>query len=76
MPLYEYQCRDCEKPFEAFVTADRRAACPSCGSEDLAKLLSRPGMVGVSESRAEACAAPAPRGPMCGAQGGACGCMN
>ena len=73
MPLYEYRCQDCEKPFEAFVTADRKAACPSCGSEHLDKLLSRLGMVGAGESRGEACPAPA---PMCGAQGGHCGCMH
>lgn len=73
MPLYEYQCQDCEKPFEMFVTADRQASCPSCGGAQLTKLLSRPGMVGVGESKADACAAPA---PMCGAQGGHCGCAH
>ncbi|HVL68665.1 MAG TPA: zinc ribbon domain-containing protein [Vicinamibacterales bacterium] len=72
MPLFEYQCRDCEKPFETFVTVDRKAACPSCGSENLLKLLSRLGMVGAGASQAEAaCEMPA---PMCGAQGGRCGC--
>ena len=71
MPLFEYMCRDCEKPFEAFVTTDRRAACPSCRGENLSKLLSRLGMVSAGSSRETACAAPA---PMCGAQGGRCGC--
>lgn len=72
MPLFEFQCRDCEKPFEAFVTTDRKAACPSCGSENLLKMLSRLGMVGVGGSRTEStCDAPA---PMCGMQGGRCGC--
>ena len=73
MPLYEFVCRDCDKPFEAFVTADRKAECPSCHGENLAKLLSRLGMVSAGASRSDmaSCAAPA---PMCGAQGGRCGC--
>lgn len=72
MPLFEYQCRECERPFESFVTADRKPVCPGCGSENLQKLLSRPGMVGASTASADACEMPA---PMCGAQGGRCGCQ-
>jgi putative FmdB family regulatory protein len=72
MPLFEYHCRACEKPFEMFVTADRKPVCPSCGGENLSKLLSRPGMVSAGG------ASPKPRSgggaPMCGAQGGRCGC--
>ena len=48
MPLFEYQCRDCGKPFEAFVTTARTAACPACDGTNLTKLLSRLGMVGVA----------------------------
>jgi putative FmdB family regulatory protein len=73
MPLFEYQCRDCEKPFEAFVTSDRKAACPTCGSENLRKMLSRLGMVGTTAVKQDTCAAPA---AMCGAQGGHCGCVH
>jgi putative FmdB family regulatory protein len=73
MPLFEYECRDCGKPFEAFVTADRAAACPACEGTNLTKLLSRLGMVGVAAApRGEGCATPA--APMCG--GGRCGCAN
>jgi putative FmdB family regulatory protein len=73
MPLFEYMCRDCAKPFEAFVTAQRTPSCPACHGENLAKLLSSPGMVGAAAGRSDAssCAVPA---PMCGAQGGRCGC--
>ena len=71
MPLFEFQCRECERAFETFVTAERKAACPACGSENLEKMLSRLGMVGASGSPAVACEMPA---PMCGAQGGRCGC--
>jgi putative FmdB family regulatory protein len=73
MPLYEYQCQECDKPFEAFVTADRKASCPACGGEKLVKQYSRLGMVGAGDARADACVAPA---PMCGARGGHCGCVN
>lgn len=73
MPLYEYLCRDCNRPFEAFVTADRTPSCPACRGANLSKLLSRLGMVGVSAGRSDptSCAMPA---SMCGAQGGRCGC--
>jgi putative FmdB family regulatory protein len=74
MPLYEYMCRDCAKPFEAFVTAQRTPSCPVCSGENLAKLLSSPGMVGVSAGRADASSCDMPA-PMCGAQGGRCGCQ-
>ena len=73
MPIFEYQCRDCDRPFELFVTADRKPACPSCGGANLVKLLSAPGMVGASGSvAAEDCAASA---EMCGARGSRCGCQ-
>lgn len=71
MPLFEFQCAACERQFESFVTADRKPVCPACGGERLQKLLSRPGMVGAAGSTADACGMPA---PMCGAQGGRCGC--
>jgi len=74
MPLFEYLCRDCNKPFEAFVTADRTPSCPACQGSNLAKLLSSPGMVGVATAKSEGCAAPS--APMCGARGGHCGCAH
>ena len=70
MPLFEYACRECDRHFEAFVTADRSAACPSCASVNLQKLLSSPGMVG-SAGRKDAEAIPA-----CRAQGGHCACSH
>jgi putative FmdB family regulatory protein len=72
MPLFEYHCRDCGKPFEAFVTADRTPACPACQGTNLLKQLSSPGMVGVATVRSEGCAMPS--APACG--GGRCGCAN
>jgi len=70
MPLFEYACRGCGRHFEAFVTADRTASCPSCEGSDLQKLLSSPGMVG-SGGRAEREAIPA-----CKSQGGSCACSH
>ena len=71
MPIFEYQCGDCEKAFETFVTADRKPACPSCRGENLSKLLSRPGMVSGASAQPGSHAAPA---QACRAQGGHCGC--
>jgi putative FmdB family regulatory protein len=70
MPLFEYACRGCGRHFEAFVTANRTASCPSCEGVDLQKLLSSPGMVG-SGGRKEHDAIPA-----CKAQGGHCACSH
>jgi putative FmdB family regulatory protein len=73
MPLFEYQCRDCERAFEAFVTVERTPKCPGCHSVNLARLLSSPGMVGVTAGRSgpgESCRMP--HMPGCGA--GGCGC--
>ena len=40
MPIYEFQCRACGHQFEALVRGADKAACPSCRSEDLERLLS------------------------------------
>jgi len=69
MPIFEYVCKNCDRQFEAFVTADRTPACPACQSANLAKQLSSPGMVGASAGRAESAA---PQMGGCGS--GACGC--
>jgi putative FmdB family regulatory protein len=40
MPLFEYQCRDCNRRFEQFVTGERQPGCPACQSRNLEKQLS------------------------------------
>lgn len=35
MPIYEYQCQECQKKFDKFVRsmlAEIEVTCPSCGS--------------------------------------------
>jgi putative FmdB family regulatory protein len=72
MPIFEYECRDCSKQFEMFVTVERVPACPACQGANLAKRLSSPGMVGAASTRQESCAMPS--APMCG--NGRCGCAH
>ncbi len=62
MPIYGYLCNKCDHDFETLVYASEIPSCPSCGSFDLARQLSR-------------VAAPAKSGgevPMCDGSGG-CG---
>jgi putative FmdB family regulatory protein len=43
MPLYEYECRKCERKFETLVSlrdSGDPVKCPHCGSKETDKLLS------------------------------------
>ena len=45
MPLYEFQCTECEHPFEELVRSSAPAAiaevkCPRCGSERIRRKIS------------------------------------
>ena len=40
MPIFEYICEDCKKPFEALVMGSRQPECPACHSRDLAQQFS------------------------------------
>jgi len=40
MPLYEYECQQCGRQFEALVRGTAKPACPSCQGTDLTRLLS------------------------------------
>jgi putative FmdB family regulatory protein len=75
MPIFEYRCTDCEREFEAFVTAERTAECPACQGANLVKLLSSPGMVRGTDggSRAQASL---PMAGGCGAGGAHCACRG
>ena len=48
MPIYEYQCKSCNKQYESLVLgADHEdpSACPQCGSRDVQKLMSSASVV-------------------------------
>ena len=40
MPIYEYECKACGHEFEQLIRTGDVPACPSCKSQDLARLLS------------------------------------
>lgn len=43
MPIYEFNCRDCNTPFEKFVrsfSAINEVACPDCGGHHVEKRIS------------------------------------
>lgn len=61
MPIYEYQCKQCEKCFEKLVFSGDRdnVCCPDCGSDQVSKLMSACSFMGASIGT---CAADAPKG--------------
>lgn len=40
MPIHEYTCRECGRPFEMLVRSDTVVACPHCRSAEYDKKLS------------------------------------
>jgi putative FmdB family regulatory protein len=67
MPLYEYECRLCDRRFDRLVSASvaDQAECPRCGSVEVRRLIS---VIAGMTGRAEAPA------PQCGQ--GACGACS
>jgi len=56
IPIYEYQCEECDERFELFVRSSAQQAaaiCPSCGSGKVKKAVSLFG-VGRTKSRSTA----------------------
>jgi putative FmdB family regulatory protein len=52
MPIYEFQCRACGHGFETLVRGSEQPSCPTCGSQDIERLLSSFGVS--SEARSHA----------------------
>lgn len=53
MPLYEFNCRKCNKKIEVLVMGDEKPACPVCKGRDLERLFSvfaSPGLGGPSSA--------------------------
>jgi putative FmdB family regulatory protein len=74
MPLFEYLCRDCGRPFEKIVPRyDSVANCSHCDSKNVEKQLSVFAVAGSSSSTESAMS----EGPGCGrcgaAEPGMCG---
>ncbi len=40
MPIYEYVCQKCGKPFEELVRGKEAVKCPKCGSQQVERKLS------------------------------------
>jgi len=58
MPIFEYQCEECETTFECIILSSRQreeAECPVCGSKEVERLFS-------TFSAGSSCAAPASSG--------------
>jgi putative FmdB family regulatory protein len=60
MPLYDYLCLDCKKPFDLFITyaeyGTRPAACPACGSKHTRRRVPRVRVAKSEDSRMESLA--------------------
>ena len=70
MPIYEYTCKSCHKPFEMLVrtmTGGEKITCPECGSSQTARALSVFAVGGEGSKSADE------PPPMCGRCGGAPG---
>ncbi len=60
MPIYEYYCDDCKKPFEVFVRTMKtptQVACPDCGGEHVEKEVTAASALGMTTVGAGASAA-------------------
>ena len=56
MPLYDYQCQQCHRQFELLVRTGTVLQCPSCGGEQLERLISSFG-VSTSTTRGQSLSA-------------------
>ncbi|MGB0759197.1 MAG: FmdB family zinc ribbon protein [Rubripirellula sp.] len=74
MPLYEFECKSCDRIVEVLVRSTSEVStCPDCGNADFKRLLSVP----ASPSVAKRSSLPMAGGDSCGAPrccGG--GCQN
>ncbi|MEW6236747.1 MAG: FmdB family zinc ribbon protein [Candidatus Omnitrophota bacterium] len=77
MPLFEYQCKECERVFEELVySGSEKIHCPSCASSKVEKILSTFGvrMAQNNPCSSGVCGMPGPS-PACG-QGCCPSCMD
>ena len=52
MPIYEYQCKNCNYVFEelVFTSEDKSIKCPQCGGNEIKRLLSATRLAGKTSS--------------------------
>ena len=62
MPTYQYQCQDCKRRFEVFLTYEefdsQTVQCPHCESEDITRRIGRIRIAKSEDSRLEDMADP------------------
>lgn len=69
MPIYEYVCSDCKKPFEKLVLKSKeKIACPKCGGRHHTMQFS------VSAARVKGGDGASAPGGGCGCTPSSCGC--
>ncbi len=61
MPLYSYQCAECDKDVELLISFSETPAGPTCGSQNLKRLVSRTAPEGKSRSLVKSARAQAAR---------------
>ncbi len=61
MPLYSYHCAGCDKEFELLVNFSDTPDCPTCGGNNLERLISITAPEGKSRSLAKSARAQAAR---------------
>ena len=59
MPIYDYYCGKCDRSVELLIRGSTIPVCPTCGSDQLEKLVSKPAPHGktkgiVAEARKQA----------------------
>ena len=67
MPLYQYQCQECDTEFETLVNRGEVPECPKCASKKLEKQPSRIGIPQVKGASVSGCGDLSL--PPCGASG-------
>ncbi|OYP38175.1 FmdB family zinc ribbon protein [Rhodopirellula sp. MGV] len=72
MPLYEYECPECNQAVEVLVrNPDEKAECPDCGSHKLTRLMSATAAPNMNGSKSLPTASPSCGAPRC-CGGGMC----
>jgi len=61
MPLYSYHCAECDKDVELLISFSDTPACPTCGNQNLERLVSHTAPEGKSRRLVKSARAQAAR---------------